>query len=108
MRLSILLLALCSCGGPGLLVGTPPPTYVYTPGVELPDTAEAQACKRQCMPLAQRCDNYDPVTSASVIADVGPYSRKFGCPGVLTDCLLTCPGARLAHEPAMKGRGVEP
>ncbi len=81
--------------------------YHYRVGVDMPTTAEAAACQRECMALFGACPQ--AIGAAPVIPVVGPHSLAYGCPGLVTDCMLTCPGAQLAADgPALIPTIVDP
>jgi hypothetical protein len=75
----------------------------YRVGVDVPSTPEALSCKRECLALYGPCANYSSGT-LDVTPEAGKYSKLYGCPGLVSDCLLTCPGAALADN----GPGLVP
>jgi len=78
----------------------PPSAYAYEVGIEVPTTPEGQACRRQCLTSIGVCSNYTTWNGAEMVPlfpHAGEYSSRFGCPGLVSDCLATCPGA---HETA--------
>lgn len=73
----------------------------YRVGVEVPKTPEALSCKRECLALYGPCTNYRS-GNLVVLPEAGKYSKLYGCPGLVSDCLLTCPGAAVAgHGPSL-------
>lgn len=98
------------CAAAGLLAagfGCGRGYYVYRAGIVTADTEEGRACRRECLGVIGVCGNYAGTDRAGrsvpVFIEAGPYSREHGCPGVISDCLETCPGARVDAEapPAM-------
>jgi hypothetical protein len=82
-------------------------TRTYSPGVEMEKTPEGGACYRQCLAIASSGGIYCAATLASepepgllVVTKVasGRFADEYGCAGMFTDCLLSCPGAKLTPE----------
>jgi hypothetical protein len=48
------------------------------------------------MVLFGTCRNSLTPAGEPVYPDAGTYSHKYGCPGLVSDCMLTCPGATVA------------
>lgn len=75
---------------------------VYSPSIEVPATPEAQACRRECLALSvagQACAARmygveADGTQTLTIVSTGVYAMRDGCPGLVADCLLTCPGSK--------------
>lgn len=83
-------------------IGCTRPYYRYHAGVLTPATPEGMACRRQCLALVGTCSNYLRGDHA-VIVEVGRWTRAYGCPGMVSDCLELCPGAMVdpEHPPRM-------
>lgn len=82
--------------------------YRFIPGVDVPKTPEGGVCVRQCMGLLTNSCAMTGTSSTQVTKTlegtathvtvetsyaIGPHTDKLGCPGLYSDCLLTCPGA---------------
>lgn len=79
------------------LLGCGPAAYRYRVGVLTPDTPEGNACRRECLALVGVCAYYRE-GSVQVHIEAGAYSSRYGCPGIVSDCLLTCEGAIVARD----------
>lgn len=75
-----------------LALSCSPAVYRYRAGILTPDTPEGNACRRECLALVGSCLYYRK-GDTQVIIEAGPYSHRHGCPGIISDCLITCPGA---------------
>lgn len=77
-----------------LLSGCPvKPHYIYRAGITTPATAEGHECRRQCLGMIGACGNYLR-DSKPVFVEAGPYSARYGCPAIVSDCMVLCPGAK--------------
>lgn len=89
-------------------IGCTRPYYRYHAGVLTPATPEGMACRRECLALVGQCTYYwrDDV---QVRVEVGRWSQRYGCPGLVSDCLELCPGAMVdpEHPPQMIPVGIE-
>lgn len=83
-------------------IGCTRPYYRYHAGVLTPATPEGMACRRQCLALVGTCSNYLR-GDHTVVVEVGRWTRAYGCPGMVSDCLELCPGAVVdpEHPPRM-------
>lgn len=75
-----------------LFIGCGPTAYRYRVGILTPNTPEGNACRRECLALIGACVYYRK-GDVQVWIEAGDYSYLYGCPGLISDCLVTCPGA---------------
>lgn len=97
MQKTMLLLAAAACALSALACATLPEEpepwrYRYNVGILTPNTPEGLACRRECLTSVGTCSYYRQ-GALQVTIEAGRYSRAYGCPGMVSDCLELCPGA---------------